>query len=216
MSTGLGDARTGEEIARTVVPPPVPWRMRGEMHMALFACSTPAGEAPPMPAGLRPLLGGHRVVALVRYREGTLRYDELVIGRLARKGVRAGFFVDHIWVDSAESVAGGRLFWGLPKELASFTWSDGTVRVEDHHGLVAVASAREEPAKAPLVPVPAPGFGVRDGQVLYSPGKLKVRLRGTSLRIEAWGPRFGAIALRPQAGFDAAPFELEIGEAVAV
>lgn len=199
----------GPEIAASVTPPPVPWRMTGRMHMALFRDE---GRPPPLPAQLRPLLRGHRVIALVRYLEGTLRYDELVIGRLARRGLRLGMFVDHIWVDSPESVAGGRLFWGLPKEMAEFRWSEDQVTVIDAEGEIATLTVDQGPARRPTVSLTAPGFGVRDGQLLQSHGKLRVRLRGASLRVVGWAPRFASIALRPQVGFDAAPFQLVIGE----
>jgi hypothetical protein len=197
----------GDAIAASVTPPPAPWDMTGRMHMALFPTD---GDALPLPAGLRPLLGRYRVVGLVRYLAGTLRYDELVIGRLARRGLRMGIFVDHIWVDSPESVAGGRLHWGLPKELAEFHWTGDQASVRDADGAIVTLTVDQRPARLPTVPLLAPGFGVRDGELLYSPGRVQVRLRAPSLRIAAWSPRFASIGLRPRMGFDASPFRLRI------
>src|SRR5262245_34631566 len=125
---------TGAHIAATVTPPPKPWRMSGLLCTTTLRAD---GDDPPLPPGRPQLVAGRRVVTLGRYLDGTLRYDELVLGRLARRGLRVGLFVDHIWVDSRESVAGGRLFWGLPKELAEFSWTGDRVQVRDAEGDIA-------------------------------------------------------------------------------
>ena len=141
---------SGAEIARTVTPPPTPWIMRGRLWASL---QRHEGDTPPLPFGLHPHFTGHRVVALVRYLEGTLRYDELILGRVARRGFTVGLFVDHIWVDSRESVAGGRVFWGLPKELAEFQWTGDCVSVRDAEGEIATLSANQEAARTPEITV---------------------------------------------------------------
>jgi Acetoacetate decarboxylase (ADC) len=38
---------------------------------------------------------------------------------------KIGAWISHIYVDNADSVAGGREIWGLPKELAEFSWEQG-------------------------------------------------------------------------------------------
>ncbi|HRI51423.1 MAG TPA: acetoacetate decarboxylase family protein [Pseudomonadota bacterium] len=204
-------AMTGAEIAATVTPPPTPWRMSGRMFMGLFRSEQEAKTE--LPARLAPLLAGHRVVAVIRYCEGTLRYDELIIGRLARYGRKPGLFVDYIWVDSRESVAGGRRIWGLPKELAEFCWNDDRVTVRDAQGELATLTVNQSPAWLPEVPMRAPGFGQRDGQLLLVPGRLRVRLRGASLRLESLAPRLGRLPRKPWLGCDAVPFTLDIGDA---
>lgn len=205
---------TGAEIAATVTPPPTPWIMRGRMSMGLFRVTRlPEGGAPPVPAGLTPVLCGHRVVALVRYLEGTLRYNELIIGRMARHGRKLAILVDYIWVDSRESVSGGRRIWGLPKELAEFSFSSDQVSIRDDHGEIATLRCDERPAWLPEVSLAMPGFGVRDGRLLFFVGRVRVRLRRSSLRIAALAPRFGALASTPRIGLDGAPFELNIGDA---
>lgn len=203
-------SETGTEIAAAVTPPPTPWRMSGRLHVALHRVEGAA--APPLPAGISAILPGHRVVTLVRYLEGTLRYDELIIARLTRRGLRTGIFVDHIWVDSRPSVAGGRLIWGLPKELAEFTWSGDRVSVRDREGDIAALSVDQRPARSPEISFVAPGFGVRDDDLLLSRGSMRARLRSGSLRVEAWSPRFGTLARRRFA-LDATPFHLTIGDA---
>ena len=208
---------TGAEIAATVTPPPTPWIMSGRMFMGLFRLDQDGQDGQDslaaLPARLAPVLAGHRVVAVIRYCEGTLRYDELIIGRLARYGRKLGLFVDHIWVDSRESVAGGRRIWGLPKELAEFSWAGDRVTVRDAQGELATLTVNQRPAWLPTVPMRAPGFGQRDGQLLFVLGRLQVRLRGASLRLESLAPRLGRLASKPWLGCDAVPFTLNIGDA---
>jgi acetoacetate decarboxylase len=66
-------------------------------------------------------LGG---VYLSYYGPGSvLEYSELiVVDGIVRYAGKIGGWVSHIYVDHPDSVAGGREIWGLPKELAEFTW----------------------------------------------------------------------------------------------
>ncbi len=66
-------------------------------------------------------LGG---VYLSYYGSGSaLEYSELIIiGAIAGYQGKFGGWVTHIYVDNPDSVAGGREIWGLPKELAEFSW----------------------------------------------------------------------------------------------
>ncbi len=73
-------------------------------------------------------LGG---VYLSSYQSGSvLEYNELIViaAGLSYRG-KFGAWVSHIYVDHPDSVAGGREIWGLPKELADFTWENGRVTV---------------------------------------------------------------------------------------
>ena len=66
-------------------------------------------------------------VYLSNYRSGSvLEYSELIIApALVNYQSKIGAWISHIYVDNADSVAGGREIWGLPKELAEFTWEQG-------------------------------------------------------------------------------------------
>ncbi|MBF2067260.1 MAG: acetoacetate decarboxylase family protein [Calothrix sp. C42_A2020_038] len=66
------------------------------------------------------------------YQAGSvLEYNELiVIPGLVKYKDKIGGWVSHIYVDNPDSVAGGREIWGLPKELADFTWLDKRVFVQ--------------------------------------------------------------------------------------
>jgi hypothetical protein len=67
------------------------------------------------------------VMYLASYGPGSiLNYNELIIApALTRYEKNFGFWISHIYVDHPDSMAGGREIWGLPKELAQFTWQVG-------------------------------------------------------------------------------------------
>ena len=94
-----------------VVPfPSPPWSLRAEAWLSLFVLPSSAGPAHP---------AGVYGAAFADYREGgALTYHELLVGRLARPGLAPGVRITDIWVDSPESMAGGRALWALPKQLA--------------------------------------------------------------------------------------------------
>lgn len=55
--------------------------------------------------------------------ESTLPYHELIIApALIRAGCTCGFYVTHIYVDNPKSQIGGIRNFGLPKQLAEFSW----------------------------------------------------------------------------------------------
>ncbi|AFZ23321.1 acetoacetate decarboxylase [Cylindrospermum stagnale PCC 7417] len=66
-------------------------------------------------------------VYLSHYGSGSvLEYSELIVAPafVSYQG-KIGAWISHIYVDNADSVAGGQEIWGLPKELAEFTWEQG-------------------------------------------------------------------------------------------
>src|SRR5947199_10186677 len=88
-----------------------------------------------LPSGVEPVAAFPKRTAagffLGRYGAGsTLEYSELIaVCALVRAAGRYGFWVSHIYVDHELSRAGGREFWGLPKELAVFAWTERGVMV---------------------------------------------------------------------------------------
>ena len=70
--------------------------------------------------------------AFVSYEEGSpLTYLELLVARLVDAKARQVTITD-IWVDSAESVAGGRSLWAIPKDLAKLELDDTRVGPTSH------------------------------------------------------------------------------------
>jgi hypothetical protein len=120
--------------------PQPPWTLQGH---AVFAASLLNVQQvrPFIPPELEIInvlpgktLGG---LYFAHYGSGSvLEYSELiVVAGLVSYAGKFGGWVSHIYVDLADSVAGGREIWGLPKELAQFTWetSDRTTSDYEHH-----------------------------------------------------------------------------------
>ncbi|WP_309734280.1 acetoacetate decarboxylase family protein [Chamaesiphon sp. OTE_75_metabat_556] len=60
----------------------------------------------------------------------TLQYHELIVApALVSYRGKIGAWISHIYVDNPQSVEGGRNIWGLPKQMADFTWDDQQVTV---------------------------------------------------------------------------------------
>jgi len=169
--------------------PPAPWIMKGQLWMGLFKTDTPVQ----IPAVLKHLVGPRSLlVSVVRYREGTLCYDELILGTLARRGLRVGIHTDYIWVTDLAALWGGRRIWGVPKNLAEFTWKDSMVCITDKEGPIATIKLDMSPAKLPWIWTPTPTIGqLENGNWLSGVGGLSMRLGRADMQIEEWGPRFG-------------------------
>ena len=130
--------------------PPAPWQLHGDMWLSLFR--VPA-------AGGRP--GGLYGAAWVVYREPSpLTYHELLVARLRRDQPGRRVTVTDIWVDSVDSLEGGRALWAIPKEMADFGMeaaSSGPLRRTSWHAALGdrpIATARFTDAAAVAPPVP--------------------------------------------------------------
>ncbi|MFG2004908.1 acetoacetate decarboxylase family protein [Spirillospora sp. NPDC048911] len=165
--------------------PPPPWRSRGRMWTGFFR----AEPAPALPADLTPVRPALTALMLIRYLEGTLRYDEFAVGTMARRGRHLGLFVHLIWVDDRASQLGGRRIWGLPKQLATFRWEDGMVEVTDDDGPVATVQVGRHRSRLPALPLFTAGLGEVDGQRVLSPGRLRGRPGLTRMRLASWSRR---------------------------
>ena len=93
--------------------PPAPWQMKGSLWLSLFKVKHDVDEA--RPAGIYG-------AAFVSYEEGPLTYSELLVARpISTEEHNRRINITDIWVDSPESVAGGRELWAIPKGLCDFT-----------------------------------------------------------------------------------------------
>jgi Acetoacetate decarboxylase (ADC) len=196
----------GERIAAY---PPAPWELSGQLWAGLFRLR---GGAIPVPVGARPLLGTRWLVLIfVRYLGGTLRYDELALGTPVVYQKRRAIWVDRIWVDSEQSLWGGRRLWGLNKEMARFDWRGDTVRVADTTGNIATLALNREPSRLPEITLRASGLGQIDGQWVAFQGRFRGHLGRAGLRIEEWADRFPyQPPMRPLVSLAVKPFHLRI------
>jgi hypothetical protein len=143
--------------------PPAPWRLHGE----LIVIPTRWGGA-----------------MLANYEGGTLAYHELIV-------FRPGLKVSHIYVDSPESMRGGREIWKLPKELAEFTYSRSFVEVRQDGRTLFSAKIRRRPG---LVPVMIPGPAIGEGGKL-SVGRIIMRAAPALVEAQGFGIDGSRLAL---------------------
>ncbi len=111
--------------------PPAPWTLQGfGMQTVHLADAAGARRSVPPEFRIIPTWPGKTVVlaSFGRYGPGSvLQYSELILTVPVRGMGQRGLWVTHIYVDSADSLAGGREIWGLPKELVQFEWLEDQV-----------------------------------------------------------------------------------------
>ena len=96
--------------------PSPPWQLYAQSWLSVFVLRRP-GRAD-RPAGVY-------AAAFVDYQDrGVLAYHELLVARLLRDGRSPRVRVTDIWVDSPESLAGGRSLWAIPKQPAVWPLQD--------------------------------------------------------------------------------------------
>jgi acetoacetate decarboxylase len=179
--------------------PPAPWRLQGELTIVPAAVRVADARRFPIPPGVRVLsvagvtAGG---VMLARYTAGTLRYHELIVfSALARLGGRLGMVVSHIYVDSEESLHGGREIWGLPKELASFSFARDRFEARQDGRVLLSARLRRRRGRLPLALL-APTLGERGGAPVHAVGHARVRAAPALVTLEVpGGSPFAALGL---------------------
>ena len=111
--------------------PSAPWTLKGYALQTLMQLVDIDKARPLIPPELEIVsiwpektLGG---VYISSYGAGSvMEYNELiVVAAIVNYAGKLGAWISHIYVDNSDSVAGGREIWGLPKEMAEFTWEKG-------------------------------------------------------------------------------------------
>ena len=94
--------------------PPAPWTMHGQLWLSLFRLREDVDDRRP---------AGVYGAAFVSYEPGSvLTYSELLVARpLKVDGAGRRVSITDIWVDSPESMEGGRALWAIPKGLCDFS-----------------------------------------------------------------------------------------------
>ncbi|MGH9278016.1 MAG: acetoacetate decarboxylase family protein [Acidimicrobiales bacterium] len=137
-----------------------------------------------MPPDLHPL-PGPCMVSASRFEESPVGpYLELAVGEPARLGARPGLCITTMVVDAHDSLIGGRLNWGFPKELGTLHWeSEGEARtLAWEEGKVRI---RAEPS-GPALPVVVPMRALQrraDGMVVV-PARLRGRARVSRVEVD--------------------------------
>ncbi len=115
--------------------PPPPWNLKGYAILTVNLINIDKARLfVPSELEIVSVLPGKTLggVYLSTYKSGSvLQYNELIVtSGLTRYGEQTASWIGHIYVDNEVSVAGGREIWGLPKEMAEFTWNKGNVTVK--------------------------------------------------------------------------------------
>jgi acetoacetate decarboxylase len=118
--------------------PPAPWHLYGTALQSLHAIDlATARQFVPLDFDVVAVLPGKTFGSLylsVYETNSTLQYHELIVApALVRYQGKIGAWISHIYVDNPQSVEGGRNIWGLPKQMADFSWDDGQVKVSQAH-----------------------------------------------------------------------------------
>ena len=162
--------------------PYAPWALAGESLACLVLRPVPDA---PLPHGLERVPGPSLLAAVCYTGSPVGPYLELAIGEPARLGLRPGWCITTMVVDSAESRRGGRLNWGYPKDLGTLTWrSSGEERELHWVERDLTISGRRGRFRLPFL-VPVRSLQRRaDGPVVV-PGRLRGRASLTSVHVAA-------------------------------
>jgi hypothetical protein len=114
--------------------PSPPWQLHAQAWLSVFVLrGTSREDRPP----------GMYGAAFVDYGPGSvLTYHELLVARLVRDGVVPRIRITEIWVDSEESMAGGRSLWAIPKQLADLPASTDTLGLVERATFSGVAQGQ--------------------------------------------------------------------------
>ncbi len=125
----------GADPTLSLAVPPTPWVVSGRAlvvigHLGRAHARALAGR--PRGFAAPPLMGSFAALGLVDYTDTPVGpYHELAVSPGVLWRDLPGALVSHMFVDSARSQLAGRALWGLPKELARFTWEPTRVVVSD-------------------------------------------------------------------------------------
>ena len=170
--------------------PAAPWTLRGYSLQALELVDVNRVR-PLVPSEFEivSLLPGKTLggIYVAHYGEGsTLHYNELiVVAAFTRYGSKASAWISHIYVDNADSVAGGREIWGLPKEMAEFNWENAQNQVAVSQNGRQLCSLRcSWKLKLWRQGLTAPSFSMLGSDLLQFQGKATSNLAMTGVKLE--------------------------------
>jgi acetoacetate decarboxylase len=177
--------------------PPAPWNLYGNALQSFHLIDLESAKAlVPSDLEIVSVLPGKTLGGLylsVYEPNSTLSYHELiVVAALVRYRGTIGTWISHIYVDHPESVEGGRNIWGLPKEMADFTWSNRSApsvqNVKVAQGNTLLCEAQYSQGGLPLSPwgkskISSNVFGGLAQDILAFQGNFEARLRWIRCRL---------------------------------
>jgi acetoacetate decarboxylase len=171
--------------------PPAPWNLYGNALQSFHLIDFEKAKAiVPSDLEIVSVLPGKTLGGLylsIYDARSTLNYHELiVVAALVRYRGTIGSWISHIYVDRPESVAGGRNIWGLPKEMADFTWGDRDIKVAQ--GNTSLCEVEYGQVGVPLSPwgkskMSGNVFGGLAEDILAFQGNFEARLKWIQCRL---------------------------------
>jgi len=134
--------------------PAQPWDLHGRGWLTVWTAPRSAISLPSPDVVPLTLFGRVVVVsAFVDYQPpGVLAYHELMAAVLVRRKARPGLSILDIWVDDTTSQRGARAMWAIPKLLADFAFSPGSLAATAHDDDL-IATADETRGSSRTFPV---------------------------------------------------------------
>jgi Acetoacetate decarboxylase (ADC) len=197
--------------------PPAPWNMHGQLWLSLF----------------RVREGDHRDrepgvygAALVSYEQPSpLTYSELLVARQVKAAGGRRVNITDIWVDSEDSLNGGRDLWAIPKDLCDFERTSTGKRVQrtSWNTTLAgtpIASANFTDASSVMLRTPFKGSTWQQRPAVGGPDREVVAdLSGSARALPcrgSWefnesGPLAWLAGKRPLASFRMTDFQMSFG-----
>ncbi|MFD8499860.1 acetoacetate decarboxylase family protein [Amycolatopsis sp. NPDC059657] len=197
--------------------PPEPWNLAGQAYLSIWR--VPAADLPELPGGVKPVvLGGRAQVftAWVDYQPpGQLSYHEL-LSTVAVRGPRVSSSITDIWVDSEISLAGGRELWGIPKDLATLSFTHGktfTASAATEDGWIATAAFTPRLGLPIAAPAAFDVVQTLKGDLKRSPVRAKARphLASADWSVNPEGPLGYLSGHNPSLNLHVRDFSLRFG-----
>ena len=210
--------------------PSAPWQMNGQLWLSLFRVR--AGDHPDREPGVYG-------AALVSYEPPSpLTYSELLVARPVKPGSRrplilglsraprARVEITDIWVDSQDSLEGGRALWAIPKDLMDFERTTTGGRVQHTSWSTSldgrpVVSARfsDVTSAVPRTPFRGSTWQQRAADEPGADREVIAPIRGSakafpargSWDFDAQGPLAWLAGKRPLASFRMTDFQMSFG-----
>jgi hypothetical protein len=198
--------------------PPAPWQMHGQLWLSLFRVR--AGDHPDREPGVYG-------AALVSYeRPSPLTYSELLVARPVKAAGGRRVTITDIWVDSEDSLHGGRDLWAIPKDLCDFERSTSGGRVQRTAWSASLGGARIASARftdvsdsVPRTPFKGSTWQQRGPEQAGADREVVAELRGSarafpcrgSWDFDARGPLAWLAGKRPIASFRMTDFQMSFG-----
>lgn len=198
--------------------PPAPWNMHGQLWLSLFRVRP--GDHPDREPGVYG-------VALVSYEQPSpLTYSELLVARPVKAAGGRRVNITDIWVDSEDSLNGGRDLWAIPKDLCEFQRTTSGQRVQRTSWStsldgVPIASARftDVSGTIPRTPFKGSTWQQRAADQAGADREVVADLKGSakafpchgSWEFSELGPLAWLAGKRPLASFRMTDFQMSFG-----